>query len=131
MAEAGGGEGVVREGEEAGVEVGVVAEFAFLKLVEVGGVFFVGEVVAGEVVGLEGERLGEVVGPRLFGLMGDREHEVEVAGGDFCFAEELEGFGGGLRGVVAAEGLELVFLKGLHAEGDAGDAEVAEELRFG
>ena len=119
------------EGEEAGVEVGIVAEFAFLKLVEVGGVFFVGEVVAGDVVGLEGEGLGEVVGPRFFRLVGDGEHEVEVAGGDFCFAKEGEGFGGGLGGVVAAEGGELVGLEGLDAEGDAGDSEFAEELGFG
>ena len=116
------------EGEEARVEVGVVAEFAFLKLVEVGGVFFVGEVVAGDVIGLEGEGLGEVVGPGFFRLVGNGEHEVEVAGGDFRFAEECEGFGGSLGGVVAAESGEFLGLEGLDAERDAGDTEFAEEL---
>lgn len=121
----------MREGEEACVEVGVVAEFAFLKLLEVGGVFFVGEVVAGDVVGLESESLGEVASPGFFGLVGNRKHEVEVAGGDFGFTQKVKGFGGGLGRVVATEGFEFIGLEGLHAEGDASDAEFSEELRFG
>ena len=115
VAEVSAGESVVGEGEEAGVEVGVVAEFSFLELLEVSGVFLVGEVVAGDMIGFQGKGLGEIVGPARFGLMGDGEHEVEVAGGDAGLAEEVEGFCRGGSGVVATEGLELVRLEGLNA----------------
>ena len=49
---AGLGEELVAEGEHFGVEVGVVLIGPFFKLLEEGGVFFVGEIVGGDVVGL-------------------------------------------------------------------------------
>ncbi len=115
MAESSSSQGVVCETEQAGVELWVVAEFAFLKLVKVSRVFLVGEVVAGNVVGPESEGLRKIIGPRLFGLVRNREHEVEIAGGDFGLAQEMKGFGCSLGGVVAPKGFELVSLEGLHS----------------
>jgi len=125
---AGGGEHLVGEGEHFGVEVGVVDEVAGLEFFEEVGVFFVGEVVGGEVVGLEGEGLGEGVFPVNEGLAGDGEDEVEIDLEGAGFAEKVDGLDGLHGGVFAAEDFELRAEKGLDAEGDAGDAEVLVEV---
>jgi hypothetical protein len=59
----GGGEEVFGEGEHFGVEIGVVLKVAGLEFFEEGSVFLVGEIVGGEMVGLEGEGLGESIVP--------------------------------------------------------------------
>ena len=75
---AGLGEEPVAEGEHFGVEVGVVLVGAFLKLVEEGGVFFIGEIVGRDVVGLGCDGFGDGVFPVGKGLAGDGEDEVDV-----------------------------------------------------
>lgn len=82
MAEASAGELFVREGEKLFIELWIVAEFSFLKLLEVGGVLFVSEIVARDVIGLERDGLLQALRPTRLCLMGDGEHEVEVAGRD-------------------------------------------------
>ena len=119
------------EGKETSIEVGVVTQLAFLEFFEVARVFLVSQIIARNVVGLERERLCEVVGPAGFRLMRDGEYEVQVARGDAGLAQELEGLGRSLGGVVATEGREFLLLEGLHTEGDASYAEFSEELRFG
>ena len=76
--ESGADEHFVGEREHPGVEFGVVDEVALFKLLEEGGVLFVGEIVGGDVVGLKGESLGEGVFPIDEGLSGNGEDEVDV-----------------------------------------------------
>ena len=120
----GGGEDLLPESEHFGVEVGVVLKVAGLEFFEKSGVFLVGEIVGGEVVGLESEGLSEGVFPVEERLTRDRENEVDIdleVGG---FAQEVNGGDGLHRGVFAAEGFEVLAEEGLDAERDAGDAEV-------
>ena len=128
MFEAVGGEHFMGEGEHLGVEIGVVVVVAGLEFFEEGGVFFVGEIVGRDVVGLEGEGLGEGVFPVEQRLSGDGEDEVEVDLERAGFAEEVDGLDGLHGGVLAAEGFEVGAEEGLHAEGDAGDAEFLVEV---
>ena len=76
--ESGADEHFVGERKHLGVEFGVVDEVALFKLLEEGGVFFVGEIVGGDVVGLKGESLGEGVLPIDEGLSGNGEDKVDV-----------------------------------------------------
>jgi len=76
--ESGTDEHFVGERKHLGVEFGVVDEVALFELLEEGGVFFVGEVVGGDVVGLKGESLGEGVFPIDEVLAGNGEDEVDV-----------------------------------------------------
>lgn len=122
------GEHFFGEGEHVGIELGVVLVVAGLELFKEVGVLLVGEVVGGEVIGLEGEGLGEGVFPIEEGLAGDGEDEVEIDLERGCFAKEVDGGDGLHGGVLAAEGFEVWSKEGLHAEGDAGDAEVLVEL---
>lgn len=71
--ESGADEHFVGEREHLGVEFGVVDEVALFELLEEGGVFFVCEIVGGDVVGLKGKSLGEGVFPIDEGLSGNGE----------------------------------------------------------
>jgi len=72
------GEDFLGEGEHPGVQIGVVDEISGLEFFEKSGVFFVGEIVGGNMVGLQCKGLGKGVLPVEEGLSGDREDEVEV-----------------------------------------------------
>jgi len=72
------GEEFIGEGEHLGIEIGVVDEISGLEFFEEGGVFFVGEIVGGNMVGLKSEGLSEGILPVEEGLAGDREDEVEI-----------------------------------------------------
>lgn len=124
-----GGEHFFGEEEHLGVKVGVVDEVSGLEFFEEVGVFFVGEIVGGDVIGLEEEGLGEGVFPVDEGLAGDGEDEVEIDFEIGGFAEEVDGLNGLHGGVLAAEGFELRAHEGLDTEGDASDAEVLVEVR--
>jgi len=60
-----------------GLEVGVVPECAFCQAVEEGGVFFVGEVLCGNVIWFGDEGTIEGVVPLFDGLAGDEKHQAE------------------------------------------------------
>ena len=123
-----GGEDFFPEREHLRVEIGVVLVVAGLEFLEESGVFLVGEIVGGEVVGLEGEGLGQGIFPIEEGLAGDREDKVDIDFEVGGFAKEVDG-GDGLHGsVFAAEGFEVFFEEGLDSQGDAGDAEVLVKL---
>lgn len=95
------------------------------------GVLFVGQVVAGEVVGFEGKAVMQSGEPDIEGLVGDGEHQVEVEGGNARLAQDVEGFGGFVGGVIATKQGEGGLVPGLHAEADAGDAEGTQQGGFG
>ena len=101
------GEEVVREGEHFGVKVGVVLIVARLEFLEEGGVFFVGQIVGGDVIGLEDKGLGEGVFPIEECLPWDGEDEVNIDFECWDFLEEVDGVDGLHRGVLAAEGFEV------------------------
>ena len=101
---------------------------AGLEFLEEGGVFFIGEIVGGEVIGLESEGLGEGVFPVEERLGGDGEDEVDVDLEIGGVTEEVDGVDGLHGRVLAAEGFEVFAEEGLDTEGDAGDAEFLIEL---
>lgn len=108
MVESGGAEDAAGEVEEVGVGVFVFGDFAALEGFEEGGVLLVGQVVGGDVVGLEADGVFEGLAPVGVGLSGNREHEVDVDFRDAGLAEDGDGFGGLFGGVFAAEGFEDV-----------------------
>ena len=113
-----------------GIVIFVFLIGAVLERIEKRGVFFVGEVVGGDMIGLQGNRMSQGAFPIAQRLTGDGEHEVDVNGIDSCFAEGVDGFGGLLGGVFAAEGFEDVWSERLDAERNAGDAEGFEQAGF-
>ena len=128
---AGGFEEVEGGEEEVGVLVGEFAVLAAGEAVEEFGVFFVVEVVGGDVVRGEVDGAMEGFFPGVEGLTRDGEHQVEVEAVEAGLAEGGEGGGSFGGGVVAAEGGEGGGVPGLDAEADAGDAVGAEEFGFG
>jgi len=121
----------VHVGFEVVVGGGEVAAF------EAGGhrsVGLVGEGVAGEVGGAEGQGGGEVGVPLGEGLAGDCEDEVDACAFDAGGLGEGDSAGDACGVVPAFEGLEVAWVEGLsaHAESvDAAGAEDVEELGRG
>ena len=64
----------VKEVEELGIVVLILAHFAAAERFKKGGVLFVGEVVGGNVVGIERNCVFQGFLPVVLGLTGDREH---------------------------------------------------------
>ena len=125
---AGGGEDFFGKGEHVGVEIGVVGKIPGLEFLEECCVLLVGQVVGGEVIGLESEGLGQGVLPIEEGLAGDGKDEVNV-NFKVCRLAQKVNRGDGLHGgVFAAEGFEVFSKEGLDAERDTGDAQILIEL---
>lgn len=130
MGEAGGFEEVERGEKVVGVLLGQLTVGAAGEAVEEFGVFFVVEVVGGDVVGRELEGAVKGVFPGSESLTGNGEHEVDVDAVEAGLTEGAVGSGGLGRRVVAAKGGESGFIPGLDAEADAGDAVGAEKFGF-
>ena len=128
--EAGGGEDVFGEVVVIGVVIFVLCVGAVFQGIEKRCVLLVGEVVGGDVVGLQRNGVAQGAFPIRQRLAGDGEHEIDVHGRDARRAEDGDGFRGLFRRVLAAQRFQNMRGKRLNAERDAGHAERAEKLRL-
>ena len=104
------------EGEHLLVEVRIIVVVTALKDLKVGGILLVGEIICGEVQGIESERLCESIPPVLDGLPRNREHEIDADIFDSGLAQETDRGGNVGRLMLATESGENFGMKRLRAQ---------------
>lgn len=93
-------------------------------------VFFVDDFVTGKMFAAHRRGFGEGVAPDFHRLAGNREHQVDIHVIKSGFAQRIEGFEHHLAAMDATEAVEELFIKRLHAHGDAVHAKTAEKFGF-